>query len=69
MVHNFPAEYNIIPSMKEELEFFKEILEPTSSVFWKAPIAYLIKKISFAIAFGDACLDAAGGFSLELNSW
>merc|ERR1711966_555230 len=38
MVHNFPAEYNIIPSMKEELEIFKEILEPTSSVVWEAPI-------------------------------
>ena len=67
MVHNFPAEYNIISLMKEELEFFKEILEPTWSVFWEAPISYLIKKKPFAIAFEDACLDAAGEFSLELN--
>ena len=55
--------------MKGELDFFKEILEPTSSVVWEAPIAYLIKKTPFAIAFGDACLDAAGGLSLELNFW
>ena len=47
--------------------FFKEILEPTSSVVWDAPIAYLIKKTPFATAFGDARLDAAGGFSLELK--
>ena len=55
--------------MKEELDFFKEILEATSSVVWEAPIAYLIKKTPFATAFGDACLDAAGGFSFELKFW
>ena len=69
MVHSSPAQYNIIPSMKEELGFFKDILEPTSSVAWEAPIAYLIKKTPFATAFGDACLDAAGGFSVELKFW
>lgn len=69
MVHHSSAEYNIIPSMKDELDFFKKILEPSSSVVWEAPIAYLIKKTPFATAFGDACLDAAGGFSVELKFW
>ena len=55
--------------MKDELDFFKKILEPSSSVVWEAPIAYLIKKTPFATAFGDACLDAAGGFSVELKFW
>ena len=66
MIHNSPAEYNIVVSMREEIELFKKMLEPTSSVAWEAPIAYLIKKTPFAIAYGDACLDAAGGFSVDL---
>ena len=50
--------------MKGELEFFKDILEPTLSVVWEAPIAYLIKKTPFVTALGDACFDAAWGGSL-----
>ena len=67
MMHHSPIQYNIILSMREELEFFRKTLEPSSGVIWEAPIAHLIKKTPFATAYGDACLDAAGDFSIELN--
>ena len=68
-MHHSPIQYNIILSMREELEFFRKTLEPTSGVIWEAPLAYLIKKTPFATAYGDACLDAAGGFCVELKFW
>ena len=47
----------------------RKTLEPTSGVIWEAPIAHLIKKTPFATAYGDACLDASGGFSVDLKFW
>ena len=44
-------------------------LEPDSGVSWDSLITYLIKNTPLATAFGDACLDAAGGFSVELRFW
>ena len=55
--------------MREEIDFFAEYLEPTLGVAWQCHIAYLIKKTPLATAFGDACLDTAGGFSVELRFW
>ena len=69
LVHHAPIKYNIVPSMRGEIDFFAENLESTSGVAWECPIAYLIKKTPLATAFGDACLDAAGGFSVELRFW
>ena len=45
------------------------MLRPDSGVAWEAPIAYLIKRTPFASTFGDACLDAGGGYSLKLRFW
>ena len=67
MVHHSPIEYNIVPSMREELNFVEEFLAPDSGVEWEAPIAYLIKRTPFATAFGDTCLHSAGGYSIDLK--
>ena len=70
MVHNFPAEYNIIPSMNEELEFFKKSLNQHCLLFGNPPLPILLKRHHLSyIACGDACFDAAGGFSLDLKLW
>jgi hypothetical protein len=66
-VHHSPIEYNIVPLMREELDFFEEFLAPDSGVEWEAPIAYLIKRTPFATAYGDACLHSAGGYSIGLK--
>ena len=69
MFHHAPIEYNIIPSMREELDFFEKFLKPDSGVPWESPIAHLIERTPFASSFGDACLDAAGGYSIDLKCW
>ena len=67
MVHHSPIEYNIVPSMREELDFFEEFLKTDSGVSWESRLAFLIKRMPFAKSWGDACLDACGGFSVNLN--
>ena len=42
MVHHVPMEYNIVPSMREELDFFAKYLKTGSGVVWEAPIAYCV---------------------------
>ena len=69
MIYHSPSEYNIVPSMKEEIAFFQKFLEPDSGIIWQAPIAHLIKKTPTATAYGHASLDGAGGFSTELKFW
>merc|ERR1712086_1116135 len=69
LVHHCPVEYNIVRSMREEIEFFARYLKPDSGVKWEAPIAYLIDRTPFASTFGDACLESGGGYSSKLKLW
>ena len=39
MVHHSLIEYNVVPSMKEELNFFEEFLTSGSGTEQEAPIA------------------------------
>ena len=69
LVHHCPVEYNIVESMREEIEFFARYLKPDSGVKWEAPIAHLIDRTPFASTFGDACLESGGGYSIKLKLW
>ena len=69
MVHHSTRKYNIVPSMREEIDFFEQQLKPNSGIKWEAPIAFLIKRMPFASTFGDACLEAGGGYSIKLKFW
>ena len=62
-------EYNIVPSMREELDFLEQYLQPNSGVIWEAPNAFLINRMPFASTLGDACLDTGGGYLLNLKNW
>ena len=69
MVHYVPIEYNIVPSMREKLDLFAEYLKTSSGVVWETPIAFLIEHTPFASSYRDRCLDAAGGYSVDLKFW
>ena len=69
MVHHAPIKYNIVPSMREEIDFFEVYLKPESGIAWETPISFLIERTPFASSYGDACLDAAGGYSIDLKFW
>ena len=67
MVHRSPIEYNSVPSMREELNFFEEFLASGSGVERETHIVYLVKRTPFATAYGDTCLNLAGDYSIGLQ--
>ena len=44
-------------------------LQPYSGVIWEMHLAFLVKRMPFTVACGNAYLDGAGGYSLSLNFW
>ena len=59
----------ITVKMREELDFLIQVLEDDSKFPLSSPIAHLAQRIPDCQTFGDACLDAAGGFSEDLKFW
>ena len=55
--------------MREELDFLNQVLDDTSKFPLSTPVAHLAQRIPDCQTFGDACLDAAGGFSNDLKFW
>ena len=68
-VHHSKLRFNIVETMRQEIEFFRQRLGPDSDVNWHAPIAHLIKRMPLGKFYGDVCLDGAGGYSIELRVW
>ena len=69
MVHHYKYKFAINLSMQQEIEFFRNKLQPNLTIFWETPIAHLIPRTPTATAFGDSCLEGAGGYSIELGFW
>jgi hypothetical protein len=69
LVHQSRCQYNITKSMRQEIEFFREKLLPTSDICRESPIAHVIPRMPTFTAFGDSCLEGAGGYSLSLGFW
>ena len=53
----------------QEIEFFREKLHPESNIIWETPIAHIIPRMPTFTAFGDSCLEGAGGYSIPLGYW
>jgi hypothetical protein len=69
MVHHAKYKFVINLTMRQEIEFFRDKLQPNSSILWETPIAHVIPRSPTATAFGDSCLEGAGGYSIELGFW
>jgi hypothetical protein len=69
MVHHAKYKFLINDTMRKEIEFFRDKLQPASTILWETPIAHLIPRTPTATAFGDSCLQGAGGYSIELGFW
>ncbi len=52
--------------MRQEIEFFRKKLLPTSDICWKSLIAHVIPRMPTFTTFGDSCLEGAGD---GLYSW
>ncbi len=69
LAHQSKCQYNITKSMRQEIEFFREKLLPTSDIRWESPIAHVIPRMPTFTTFGDSCLKGAGRYSLSLGFW
>jgi hypothetical protein len=45
LVHQSRCQYNITKSMRQEIEFFRKKLLPTSKICWESSIAHIIPRI------------------------
>ena len=69
MVHHARYKFVINETMRQEIEFFRNKLQPASTILWETPIAHVIPRTPTATAFGDSCLEGAGGYSIKLGFW
>ena len=58
----------ITKPMRKELKIMKDILSSPKKYILETPIAHLIEREPDIISYGDASLEAGGGFS-ENNFW
>ena len=56
-------------SMRDELGIMKDILSNTSVYNLESPIAHIIKREPDFISYGDASLEAGGGYCENLFWW
>jgi len=64
-IHNSNDTINITKAMRQDISILNEAtLNPKC---WLTPIAHVIPRVADFIAYGDSCLDGAGGFCLSLK--
>jgi len=69
MVHHSKYKFVINLSMRQEIEFFRDKLQPNSTILWETPINHVIPRTPTTTTFGDSCLEGAGGYSIKLGFW
>ena len=67
IIYDCELEFNIVPSVKEELIFFAQHLELKYGVSWGYPIAFLTPRMPPASTYGDSCLESRGGYSIKVS--
>ena len=68
LVHHSKYKFAINLSMQQEIEFFRDKLQPNLTILWESPITHVIPSTTTATAFGDSCLEGAGGYSIDKAS-
>lgn len=67
-VHESKRSHFLNSTAIEELRLTRLVLS-SESISLRPPIAHLVSRDPTAEAWGDSCLDAAGGFSLRCSFW
>lgn len=68
-IHHSDQKYFINRTMRREIDFFQEKLQPDSGIDWCTPLAHIIPRAPSATSFGDSCLEGAGGYCIPLGFW
>ena len=66
-IHRCKKEYFIPKTMRKEIEFLRYALSDKSALEWCTPITHMIKRDPTAESASDACLEAGGGYSIDLK--
>jgi hypothetical protein len=69
MTNRHTQTYIVSQTMREELNFFRQLLDSESNIDFKTPIAFLIPQTPTAVLFGDSSLCSCGGYSTGLQYW
>ena len=69
LVHHSKLKYIISRDMRQEIEFFREKLQPDSGICWETPNAHIIQHTTSAMAYGKSLLEGAGEYSIGLKFW
>ena len=67
-VHKSKRKYSLLKTAKEELRIIREAIRDPN-IYKYTPIAHLIKRTPDGTAAGDSCLDAMGGYSIDMKFW
>jgi hypothetical protein len=68
LVHQSRCQFNIIKTMRQEIELFRKNLLPKSGIRWESPLAHIIPRMPTFTTFGDSCLEEARGYSVKLRT-
>ena len=66
LVHGSENKYPIGKDMRAEIDFLTEATGQETEITFETPIAHMIKRDPSAVAWSDACLVGAGGYSVDL---
>ena len=69
MVHRCNYKYIINETLRDELEFIYQALDPQSEISFRSPIAHIIPRTPTGSMFGDSSLRGCGGYSSKFSFW
>eukprot|EP00956_Cyclotella_meneghiniana_P041381 scaffold224955_cov33-Cyclotella_meneghiniana.AAC.1 len=67
-IHKSKKQYFLLPTAKEEIRIISAGLSDPSIQKY-TPIAHLVNGTPHGTAAGDSCLDAMGGYSIDMKFW
>ena len=69
VIYRYTAITYVNKTLQSELKIIKEILSHPLQYNLVTPIAHLVPRAPDFVTYGDACLEAASGFSEDLKFW
>ena len=69
MQHRARFPYVIIPTMREEIEFIRQVLSPDSDIDFETPLGLVIPRTPLGDSPGDSSLESCGAYCFPLKYW
>ena len=69
MQHKARFHYVINPTMREEIDFIRQALDPDSGIKFETPFGLIIPRMPLGDSPGDSSLTSGGAFCIPLRYW